>query len=70
MPNYPFKLRVKRRRQVVQLELMVPTSGSSWYVKERVELGELTLADALKELMEVDLTAQPGLKALLVPTIT
>lgn len=70
MPNYPFKLRVKRRRQVVQLELMVPTSGSSWYVKERVELGELTLADAMKELMEVDLTGQPGLKDLLVPTIT
>lgn len=70
MPNYPFKLRVRRQRQVAIVELLVPSSGSTWYVKERVELGEFTLKEALASLMEVDLTEQPIIKGLLIPPIT
>lgn len=65
MANFPFKIRVRRRRDIVEVELMVPTSGSSWYVKERVKLGDGPLKEELQNLKVADLTAASAIKEVL-----
>lgn len=66
MLNHPFKLILRRRRGVVQLEIKVPAAGSAWYVKERVNLGSGTLIEAINSLPGKDLTATPLIKAAVV----
>lgn len=67
MSKHPCKVRLQRRRGEIIVDLMVPKSGSGWYVRESVNLGALTMRDAVLELGKADLTAAPLLKAVVIP---
>lgn len=66
MATHPCKLRLQRRRGEVIVDLLVPRSGSGWYVRESVNLGELSLRDAVLKLGQEDLSARPLMKAVLI----
>lgn len=70
MATHPYKIRLQRRRGEVIVDLLVPKSGSGWYVRESVNMGPVTLRDAIKGLEQTDLVATPLLKGVLVAGIT
>lgn len=68
MVTHPSKIRLMRRRGDVIVDLLVPKSGSGWYVRESVNMGAVSLSDAVVKLAQVDPIKVPLLAALVVAT--
>jgi hypothetical protein len=59
MAKHPYKVRLRRVRGEVLYELLVPKSGSGWYVLERLNLGAVTLREAALKIATEDLSKAP-----------
>lgn len=60
MPEYPFKLRLVRRGSTFWLEELAPSSGGSYFMKDRVKLYGNTLVAAAAETTELTLEGLRG----------
>ncbi len=70
MKRTPYKLRVRRVRAEVLVDLLIPVGRSGYTAVESINLGVASLKDALASLDQADYAKAPRLKEVLFPTIT
>ncbi len=70
MADQPYKLRIRRVREDVLIDWMVPVGRGRYSVVESINQGPVTLRAAIEGLRAADLSAAPRMRAALVPEIT
>lgn len=70
MADTPFKIRFRRVRENVVVDLQVPLGRGRYSTVESVNLGPGSISAAIAGLSGADFAAAPRLRAALVPTIT
>lgn len=70
MATSPYKLRLRRVRDDVLVDLLVPVGRAGFTAVESVNMGPVSLKAAIAGLQTKDLNKAPRLKDLLFPPIT
>lgn len=70
MATTPYKLRVRRVRDAVIVDMMVPLGRGKYSVVESINRGDVTMREALVGLTAADFTAAPRMKKALIPEVT
>lgn len=70
MAPTPYKLRVRRVRKTVIIDMMVPVGRGKYSVVESINRGEVTMREALENLPAADFSKAPRMKEALIPEVT
>lgn len=70
MPTTPYKLRIRKVRETVIVDYLVPVGRGKYSVVESINCGEVTMRAAVENLPAADFSKAPRMKEALIPEIT